>query len=151
MLPLSVCFMKDHASYPNSNRCDYYVIIDGGDEIIAAQARHHGTDHAIYQRVIYACSCVFIAGGGGSSTGRGLTHRGTQQPPRHHHVSRRLKFSKLFKFGPIKESIVSREMARRYMMDMITYADTSVVVVGAGFAGLSWAYEHKKILDVQVM
>ncbi|KAK9269562.1 hypothetical protein L1049_001338 [Liquidambar formosana] len=34
-----------------------------------------------------------------------------------------------FKFEPIKESIVSREMTRRYMMDMITYADTDVVVV----------------------
>ncbi|GFS29198.1 thiazole biosynthetic enzyme, chloroplast [Actinidia rufa] len=37
-----------------------------------------------------------------------------------------------FKFEPIKESIVSREMTRRYMTDMITYADTDVVVVGAG-------------------
>ncbi|WOH11752.1 hypothetical protein DCAR_0831243 [Daucus carota subsp. sativus] len=42
-----------------------------------------------------------------------------------------------FKFSPIKESIVSREMTRRYMTDMITYADTDVVVVGAGSAGLS--------------
>uniref|UniRef100_A0A804UH90 cysteine-dependent adenosine diphosphate thiazole synthase n=1 Tax=Zea mays TaxID=4577 RepID=A0A804UH90_MAIZE len=29
-----------------------------------------------------------------------------------------------FRFSPIKESIVSREMTRRYMTDMITYADT---------------------------
>ncbi|VFQ62831.1 unnamed protein product [Cuscuta campestris] len=46
-----------------------------------------------------------------------------------------------FKFQPIKESIVSREMTRRYMTDMITYADTDVVIVGAGSAGLSCAYE----------
>uniref|UniRef100_A0A0D3GRW0 Thiamine thiazole synthase, chloroplastic n=1 Tax=Oryza barthii TaxID=65489 RepID=A0A0D3GRW0_9ORYZ len=30
------------------------------------------------------------------------------------------------RFSPIKESIVSREMTRRYMTDMITYADTDV-------------------------
>ncbi|XP_030441853.1 thiamine thiazole synthase, chloroplastic-like [Syzygium oleosum] len=57
---------------------------------------------------------------------------------------------KAFRFDPIKESIVSREMTRRYMMDMITYADTDVVVVGAGSAGLSCAYELSKNPDVQV-
>jgi thiamine thiazole synthase len=51
---------------------------------------------------------------------------------------------KSFKFQPIKESIVSREMTRRYMMDMITHADTDVVIVGAGSAGLSCAYELSK-------
>ena len=55
-----------------------------------------------------------------------------------------------FKFDPIKESIVSREMTRRYMMDMITYADTDVVVVGAGSAGLSCAYELSKNPSVSV-
>lgn len=55
-----------------------------------------------------------------------------------------------FTFSPIKESIVSREMTRRYMMDMITYADTDVVVVGAGSAGLSCAYELSKNPSVQV-
>ncbi|CAL5335759.1 unnamed protein product [Camellia sinensis] len=55
-----------------------------------------------------------------------------------------------FKFEPIKESIVSREMTRRYMMDMITYADTDVVIVGAGSAGLSCAYELSKNPSVQV-
>lgn len=55
-----------------------------------------------------------------------------------------------FKFDPIKESIVSREMTRRYMTDMITYADTDVVVVGAGSAGLSCAYELSKNPSVQV-
>ncbi|XP_031265061.1 thiamine thiazole synthase, chloroplastic [Pistacia vera] len=55
-----------------------------------------------------------------------------------------------FKFEPIKESIVSREMTRRYMTDMITYADTDVVVVGAGSAGLSCAYELSKNPNIQV-
>ncbi|KAI3974622.1 hypothetical protein MKX01_029612 [Papaver californicum] len=55
-----------------------------------------------------------------------------------------------FKFEPIKESIVSREMTRRYMMDMITYADTDVVVVGAGSAGLTCAYEISKNPNVNV-
>ncbi|KAL7598215.1 thiamine thiazole synthase, chloroplastic [Lactuca sativa] len=55
-----------------------------------------------------------------------------------------------FTFQPIKESIVSREMTRRYMTDMITYADTDVVIVGAGSAGLSCAYELSKNPDVQV-
>nr|XP_043639987.1 thiamine thiazole synthase, chloroplastic-like [Erigeron canadensis] len=55
-----------------------------------------------------------------------------------------------FTFRPIKESIVAREMIRRYMTDMITYADTDVVVVGAGSAGLSCAYELSKNPNVQV-
>ncbi|XP_074557319.1 thiamine thiazole synthase 2, chloroplastic [Curcuma longa] len=55
-----------------------------------------------------------------------------------------------FTFAPIKESIVSREMTRRYMTDMITYADTDVVVVGAGSAGLSCAYELSKDPSVRV-
>ncbi|MCA2146154.1 sulfide-dependent adenosine diphosphate thiazole synthase [Citrobacter portucalensis] len=55
-----------------------------------------------------------------------------------------------FKFDPIKESIVSREMTRRYMMDMITHADTDVVVVGAGSAGLTCAYELSKNPNIQV-
>nr|AFK48432.1 unknown [Lotus japonicus] len=55
-----------------------------------------------------------------------------------------------FKFAPIKESIVSREMARRYMTDMVTFADTDVVIVGAGSAGLTCAYELSKNPNVQV-
>ncbi|XP_035544327.1 thiamine thiazole synthase 2, chloroplastic isoform X1 [Juglans regia] len=55
-----------------------------------------------------------------------------------------------FKFEPIKESIVSREMTRRYMMDMITHADTDVVVVGAGSAGLSCAYELSKNPSIRI-
>lgn len=57
---------------------------------------------------------------------------------------------KSFKFEAIKESIVAREMTRRYMTDMITFADTDVVVVGAGSAGLSCAYELSKNPNVQV-
>ncbi|OIV92583.1 hypothetical protein TanjilG_07574 [Lupinus angustifolius] len=55
-----------------------------------------------------------------------------------------------FKFQPIKESTVSREMTRRYMTDMITYADTDVIVVGAGSAGLSCAYELSKNPNISV-
>ncbi|PIN13759.1 Protein involved in thiamine biosynthesis and DNA damage tolerance [Handroanthus impetiginosus] len=55
-----------------------------------------------------------------------------------------------FKFRPIKESIVAREMTRRYMMDMITHADTDVVIVGAGSAGLSCAYELSKNPNINI-
>nr|AFK49632.1 unknown [Lotus japonicus] len=55
-----------------------------------------------------------------------------------------------FKFAPTKESIVSREMTRRYMTDMITYADTDVVIVGAGSAGLSCAYELSKDPSISI-
>ncbi|ESR62329.1 hypothetical protein CICLE_v10015727mg [Citrus x clementina] len=55
-----------------------------------------------------------------------------------------------FTFDPIKESIVSREMTRRYMTDMVTYADTDVIVVGAGSAGLSCAYEISKNPSIRV-
>lgn len=55
-----------------------------------------------------------------------------------------------FKFAPIKESIVSREMTRRYMTDMVTHADTDVVIVGAGSAGLSCAYELSKNPNVNI-
>lgn len=41
-------------------------------------------------------------------------------------------------------------MTRRYMTDMITYADTDVIVVGAGSAGLSCAYELSKNPSVRV-
>ncbi|KAK6264924.1 hypothetical protein QUC31_013118 [Theobroma cacao] len=55
-----------------------------------------------------------------------------------------------FNFQPIKESYVAREMTRRYMMDMITYADTDVIIVGAGSAGLSCAYEISKNPNIRV-
>ncbi|XP_030967926.1 thiamine thiazole synthase 2, chloroplastic [Quercus lobata] len=57
---------------------------------------------------------------------------------------------KSFTFQPIKESTVSREMTRRYMTDMITYADTDVVIVGAGSAGLSCAYELSKNPSIRI-
>ncbi|KAF9933896.1 triosephosphate isomerase [Linnemannia zychae] len=53
-------------------------------------------------------------------------------------------------FHPIKEADVSREMTRRYMEDMITHAETDVVVIGAGSAGLSCAWELSKNPNVQV-
>jgi len=55
-----------------------------------------------------------------------------------------------FTFAPIKESIVAREMTRRYMTDMITHADTDVVIVGAGSAGLSCAFELSKNPNINV-
>lgn len=55
-----------------------------------------------------------------------------------------------YKFAPIKESIVAREMTRRYMTDMITYADTDVVIIGAGSAGLSCAFELSKNPNINI-
>ncbi|KAG0319016.1 triosephosphate isomerase, partial [Podila horticola] len=54
------------------------------------------------------------------------------------------------KFNPIKEADVSREMTRRYMTDMIDHAETDVVVIGAGSAGLSCAWELSKNPNIQV-
>lgn len=51
---------------------------------------------------------------------------------------------KNYKFRPIRESTVSREMTKRYMTDLMDHAETDVVVVGAGSAGLSCAYELSK-------
>ncbi|KAF4780727.1 thiazole biosynthetic enzyme [Colletotrichum scovillei] len=45
-----------------------------------------------------------------------------------------------FKFAPIRESQVSRAMTRRYFSDLDTYAESDVVIVGAGSCGLSTAY-----------
>lgn len=45
---------------------------------------------------------------------------------------------------------MSRHMTRRYLTDMLTHADTDVVVLGAGAAGLSCAYELSKNPSVQV-
>jgi thiamine thiazole synthase len=50
-----------------------------------------------------------------------------------------------YKFAPIRESKVSRAMTSRYFKDMDTYAEADVVIVGAGSAGLSCAYELSKI------
>ncbi|KAK2742303.1 thiamine metabolism- protein [Onygenales sp. PD_40] len=45
-----------------------------------------------------------------------------------------------FKFGPIRESQVSRAMTSRYFKDLDTYAESDIVIVGAGSCGLSTAY-----------
>jgi len=45
-----------------------------------------------------------------------------------------------FKFKPIRESQVSRAMTRRYFNDLDTYAESDIVIVGAGSCGLSTAY-----------
>ncbi|KAK2736767.1 thiamine metabolism- protein [Myotisia sp. PD_48] len=45
-----------------------------------------------------------------------------------------------FKFGPIRESQVSRAMTSRYFKDLYKYAESDIVIVGAGSCGLSAAY-----------
>lgn len=56
-----------------------------------------------------------------------------------------------FKFAPIREAQVNRAMTSRYFKDMDVYAEADVVIVGAGSAGLSCAYELSKIApDVKI-
>lgn len=45
-----------------------------------------------------------------------------------------------FKFNPIRESQISRAMSRRYFNDLDTYAESDVVIIGAGSSGLTAAY-----------
>ncbi|WBW71775.1 thiazole biosynthetic enzyme [Schizosaccharomyces osmophilus] len=45
-----------------------------------------------------------------------------------------------FNFSPIRESTVSRAMTRRYFADLDKYAESDIVIVGAGSAGLTAAY-----------
>lgn len=45
-----------------------------------------------------------------------------------------------FKFEPIRESQVSRAMTSRYFKDLDTYAESDIVIVGAGSCGLSTAF-----------
>lgn len=45
-----------------------------------------------------------------------------------------------FTFRPIRESQISRAMTRRYFSDLDKYAESDVVIVGAGSCGLSAAY-----------
>ena len=45
-----------------------------------------------------------------------------------------------FTFSPIRESQVSRAMTRRYFKDLDTYAESDIVIIGAGSCGLSAAY-----------
>ncbi|KAI9017803.1 Thi4 family-domain-containing protein [Gaertneriomyces semiglobifer] len=53
-------------------------------------------------------------------------------------------------FAPIRESAVSREMTTRYMNQLLDYADSDVVIIGAGPAGLSAAYELTKYPHIKV-
>jgi len=50
-----------------------------------------------------------------------------------------------YDFAPIREAQVSRAMTSRYFKDMEEFAESDVVIVGAGSAGLSCAYELSKI------
>jgi len=50
-----------------------------------------------------------------------------------------------YKFAPIREATVSRAMTSRYFKDLDTYAESDVVIVGAGSAALACAYELSKI------
>ena len=45
-----------------------------------------------------------------------------------------------FSFAPIRESQVSRAMTKRYFADLDKYAESDIVIVGAGSCGLSTAY-----------
>lgn len=45
-----------------------------------------------------------------------------------------------FHFAPIRESQVSRAMTKRYFADLDKYAESDIVIVGAGSCGLSTAY-----------
>ncbi|KAK4078179.1 uncharacterized protein Triagg1_3195 [Trichoderma aggressivum f. europaeum] len=45
-----------------------------------------------------------------------------------------------FTFAPIRESQVSRAMTRRYFEDLDRYAESDIVIIGAGSCGLSTAY-----------
>ncbi|KUI72113.1 Thiamine thiazole synthase [Cytospora mali] len=45
-----------------------------------------------------------------------------------------------FSFAPIRESQVSRAMTSRYFKDLDTYAESDIVIIGAGSCGLSAAY-----------
>lgn len=45
-----------------------------------------------------------------------------------------------FAFAPIRESQVSRAMTRRYFADLDNYAESDIVIVGAGSCGLTAAY-----------
>ncbi|KAI1869010.1 uncharacterized protein JN550_005997 [Neoarthrinium moseri] len=49
-----------------------------------------------------------------------------------------------FTFQPIRESQIARAMARRYFDDLDKYAESDIVIVGAGSCGLSTAYTLAK-------
>ncbi|KAK9778871.1 putative Thiazole biosynthetic enzyme [Seiridium cardinale] len=51
---------------------------------------------------------------------------------------------KNFTFEPIRESQIARTMARRYFNDLDKYAESDIVIIGAGSCGLSAAYTLAK-------
>jgi len=55
-----------------------------------------------------------------------------------------------FAFEPIREAQISRAMTSRYFKDLDRLAEADVIIVGAGSAGLSCAYELSKYPDVSV-
>jgi thiamine thiazole synthase len=55
-----------------------------------------------------------------------------------------------YKFSPIREAEVNREMVSRYFKDMMEYAESDVIIVGAGSAGLTCAYELSKHPDISI-
>ena len=65
-------------------------------------------------------------------------------------VTEKLESLDAVQFAPIRESTVSREMTSRYMQDMLTYAEADVVIIGAGSAGLSCAYELSKHPELKI-
>lgn len=50
-----------------------------------------------------------------------------------------------FHFSPVRESQVSRAMTRRYFADLDSYAESDIVIIGAGSCGLSAAYTLGKM------
>jgi len=63
-------------------------------------------------------------------------------------------FSKMdlqnFSFSPIKESDVAKEMTQRYMQDMLDYAESDIIIIGAGPSGLAAAYELSKTPNLKI-
>lgn len=55
-----------------------------------------------------------------------------------------------YEFAPIRESQISRAMTSRYFADLDEYAECDVIIVGAGSAGLSCAYELSKHPEIKV-
>lgn len=68
----------------------------------------------------------------------------------HAYTVAKLEHFDQLQFAPIRESTVSREMTTRYMHDMVDHAETDVVIIGAGSAGLSCAYELTKHPNIKV-
>ena len=55
-----------------------------------------------------------------------------------------------FTFEPIREAEISRAMTSRYFKDLDQHAETDILIVGGGSAGLAAAYELSKHPEVQV-